>query len=111
MPQTPQQNQTSKKPELKIGPFPGGISVNVWLNTVQTDAGPRQLRSVTIAPRSYRDENGEWQQSGSYRPIDLPAMILALQKAYDYTATTPLPGAPPEATPADEEPPATVTPF
>ncbi len=91
MPDSPQ--PTHNRPELKIGPFPGGISVNVWRNTVQTDAGPRQFRSITLAPRSYRDaKTGEWNDSSSYRPIDLPAIILALQKAYEFTTTTPLPG-------------------
>ena len=37
MPNATQQPQARNKPELKIGPFPGGISVNVWLNTVETD--------------------------------------------------------------------------
>ena len=103
---TQQPQQARNKPELKIGPFPGGISVNVWLNTVETDSGPRKLRSVTIAPRRYLDEKGEWQNSSSYRPIDLPAMILALQKAYEYTTTTPL-----SDTPATDECPAEETHF
>ena len=105
-------DQAATRPELKVGPFPGGISVNVWLNDVQTAAGPTKLRSVTIAPRSYRDENGEWQQSGSYRPIDLPAMILALQKAYEYCTTTPIAGAPAAAeAPPDVDTPPGQTPF
>ena len=34
-----------KPPELKIGPFQGGIGVAVWLNEIQTDAGPKTIRS------------------------------------------------------------------
>jgi hypothetical protein len=86
----PETQQKPNKPELKIGPFPGGISVEVWLN--QTHDG-RYFRSITIAPRSYRDDDGNWKE-GAYRLVDLPALILALQKAQDYGTTTPLPGEP-----------------
>src|SRR5688572_16986749 len=55
-----------KPPELKIGPFQGGIGVAVWLNEVQTDQGPKAIRSITIAPRRYRDrQTGEWRDAGS----------------------------------------------
>jgi hypothetical protein len=49
-------------PEKKFGPFAGGIGVAIWLNTVETERGPRQTRSITISPRRYRDpETGEWK--------------------------------------------------
>ncbi|MCH8042811.1 MAG: hypothetical protein IID44_03745 [Planctomycetes bacterium] len=81
------------KPELSIGPFAGGIGVAVWRNDVQTDDGPRTIRSITIAPRRYRDKTtGEWKDSDSYRPIDLAALILALQKAQEHIYTNPVPG-------------------
>ncbi len=80
------------RPEHKIGPYPGGIGVAVWLNTISTDDGPRKVRSITISPRRYRDaETGEWRDANSYRPGDLPALIFALQKAQEYVYTKPLP--------------------
>jgi hypothetical protein len=80
-------------PEKKIGPYPGGIGVAVWVNNVQTDRGPRKMRSVTISPRRYRDpESGEWRDATSFRPGDLPALIFALQKAQEHILTTPLDG-------------------
>ena len=83
----------NRKPEMKVGPFQGGIGVAVWLNDVQTDNGQRQIRSISIAPRRYLDrETGEWKDAGSYRPGDLTALILALEKAREYCLTTPLPG-------------------
>ncbi len=87
----PESSPQPKKPELKIGPFAGGISVEVWRN--ETRDG-RPFRSITIAPRSYKDEAGNWQEARSYRPIDLAALILALQKAQEHCTTTPLPGQP-----------------
>ncbi len=83
----------SNRPEKKIGPYPGGIGVAIWLNTIETDDGPRKIRSITVSPRRYRDpETGEWKDAPSYRPGDLPALIFALQKAQEYVYTTPIPG-------------------
>jgi len=83
----------ARPPELKVGPFQGGIGVAVWRNEIQTDNGSRQIRSITIAPRRYRDrQTGEWKDAASFRPGDLTALILALEKAREYCLTTPLPG-------------------
>jgi len=80
------------QPEHKIGPYPGGIGVAVWVNTIETDDGPRKVRSITISPRRYRDpESGEWRDSNSFRIGDLPALIFALQKAQEFSYTKPLP--------------------
>ena len=85
--------QQKTQPEKKIGPYPGGIGVAIWLNSIQTDQGPRKVRSLTISPRRYRDqESGEWKDAPSYRPSDLPALLFALQKALEYVYTTPIPG-------------------
>jgi hypothetical protein len=82
-----------RPPELKIGPFQGGIGVAVWLNQIQTETGPKTIRSVTIAPRRYLDkQSGEWKDSGSFRPGDLTALILALEKAREHCLMVPLPG-------------------
>lgn len=89
---SPPPRQT-RHPEKKIGPFAGGIGVAVWLNTAQADEGPKQFRSITIAPRRYQDrETGEWKDAGSFNPGDLPALIFALQKAQEYVFEAPLPG-------------------
>lgn len=85
--------KTSKPPEIKFGPYAGGIGVAVWVNTVENENGRRQLRSITIAPRRYRDpQTGEWKNSASFRPSDIPILLVALQKAMEHVYTTPLPG-------------------
>ena len=86
-------NSHGRPPEKKIGPYPGGIGVAVWSNTIDTNSGPRKILSITISPRRYRDpETGEWRDSPSFRPGDLPALIFALQKAQEFIYTSPLPG-------------------
>jgi hypothetical protein len=82
-----------RPPEKKIGPFAGGIGVAIWINSVETDAGTRQIRSITVAPRRYFDqESNQWKDAPSFRPSDLPALIFALEQAQEYCYTTPLPG-------------------
>ena len=82
-----------KRPELKVGPFQGGLGVAVWLNDIQTETGTKPIRSITLAPRRYLDRNtNEWKDSESYRPGDLTALIIALEKAREFCLTTPLPG-------------------
>ena len=84
--------QSKQKPEQKFGPFAGGIAVNVWINEVQTDGGPRKIRSITISPRRYQDPaDNQWKDSPSLRPIDLPALILGLQAAQQHITSNPLP--------------------
>lgn len=83
--------QASSGPEKKLGPY-AGISVAVWLNTIQTADGPRKARSITISPRRYRDaKTGEWRDATSYRASDIPALVFALQQAQEYVYTTPIP--------------------
>lgn len=94
-----------RHPEHKYGPFHGGVGVAIWLNDVQTAEGQRYFRSVTIAPRRYRDpETGEWRDAGSLRSSDLPALILALQAAHQFMSSTPLPGQPVEEDQMEDAP-------
>jgi len=104
-------DEKHKQPEKKIGPFPNGIGAGVWLNTVKTDDGPRQFRSITINPRRYFDAvSQQWKNAPSYNLADLPSLIFALTKAQEYCYETPLPGqqppesAPPPRVPDDEIP-------
>ena len=83
-------------PEKKWGPFAGGSGVAVWLNEFQTDNGTRYARSITFAPRRFRDRQTDEWRNGAYRPVDLPALLLAIQAAHDYCHSTPLPGEPAE---------------
>ena len=77
---TNRQPQPAQRPEKKIGPFHGGLAVAIWLNNVETENGPRFFRSVTLAPRRYRDaKTGEWKDAKSYRPVDLSTLILAME--------------------------------
>ena len=68
----------AKQPEVKFGPYAGGIGVAVWLNTTDTPDGRREMRSITIAPRRYLDKVGDWQEP--------PRPIRVLPLAYSVKA-------------------------
>ena len=90
-----QPRQKRPPPEKKFAV--GGIGVAVWLNTIESDDGPKSFRSVTIAPRRYQDkQSGEWKDSTSFNPGDLPALIFVLTKVQEFVFTVPLPGQEPE---------------
>lgn len=96
---------SAKRPEMKFGPYPGGIGCAVWLNTIETDDGERKSRSITISPRRYFDrQSEEWRDSSSFWPGDLPALIYALQRALEFTSTTPIPGQKPGSDETNEIP-------
>lgn len=85
------QTQPANRPEKKFGPYPGGIGVAIWVNTIETANGPRKFRSITLSPRRYRDpETGDWRDASSYRPGDLPALLFGLQSAMEYAFTVPI---------------------
>ena len=92
-----------RRPEKKIGPFHNGLGIAIWLNSVETEQGPRYFRSITIAARRYRDaKTGEWKDATSFRPVDLATLEIALAHARQFIASTPLPGQPVEGD-EDEE--------
>lgn len=59
-------------------------------------------RSITVSPRRYRDTDGVWKDAASLRPIDLAVLILAMEEARRFIASTPLPGQPVEGEEFDE---------
>ncbi len=82
---------TKPQPEKKFGPFVGGFSLAIRLNTITTETGPRTVRSITITPRRYRDaETGEWKD-GSFRPSDLRVLSQAIADAEAYLESNSLP--------------------
>ena len=65
----------------------------IWINEIDTDQGTKKIRSITINPRRYFDnKSGQWKDSRSFRPEDLPAVIFGLQKALEHCYVEPIPG-------------------
>lgn len=69
-------------PEKKFNA--GAVSVAVWKNSGKDKTGQdTEYRSITLQ-RSYKDKNGQWQNTNSLRVNDLPKAALVLTKAYEY---------------------------
>ena len=93
MPQSRHAQRAATQPEAKFGPYPGGISIAIWMNQIETDGGTRRMRNITVSPRRYRDpQTGEWKDAPSYRPGDIPALLFGLQKALEFVFSNPIPG-------------------
>lgn len=74
------------KPEAKF--WFQGISATVWSNT-QKDAKGNEFTVKTVnLQRSYKDKDGNWQNTDSFKASDVPKAILALQKAYEHCLTS-----------------------
>lgn len=48
-----------RRPEKKIGPFHNGLGIAIWLNSVETEAGPRCFRSYVAKLVMWRDPRGQ----------------------------------------------------
>lgn len=57
----------------------GRIKTTIWEN--RTDAG-KSYFSLTIT-RTYRADNGDWKDTATFSPEDLPRIRLASDKAFD----------------------------
>ena len=58
----------------------GGIKASIW----ETRAQGGTLFYTTTILRTFKDEAGEWRESNSYLPDDLPKLELAAKKAFEY---------------------------
>jgi len=64
--------------------FPiGNCSASVFVNKTVKDGTEIEIKSVTLQ-KCYKDKDGQWQNSTSFGRNDLPKIILAAQKAYEY---------------------------
>ena len=65
----------------------GALSSTIWKNRAQKDGRSFETHSVVIA-RGYKNKQGEWQNSSSFRAQDLPQAALLLQEAYKFLVMT-----------------------
>jgi len=73
--------QNENKPEKTIRA--GAIKATVWQNISEKDGKQTSYPTISIE-RNYKDKEGNWQTTHSFRPADLPKLALATQKAFEY---------------------------
>ena len=61
----------------------GACSASVFVNQVKTADGMVPMKSVSLQ-RAYKDKDGNFQHTTSFKDNDIPKAVLALTKAYDY---------------------------
>ena len=61
----------------------GACTASIFVNEVGTKDGKVAVKSVSLQ-RTYKDKEGNFQNTGSLRANDIPKALLALSKAYEY---------------------------
>ena len=81
---------TNKQPETQVRA--GGISASVWNNEGTKKTGETfAYKSITLS-RGYKDKEGNWKNTTSFRTTDIPRVSLVLTKAYEHVSLTQGPG-------------------
>lgn len=74
-------NGSRPEKEFKIG----AVRAAVWSNPRTTNDG-RQFDSIKIAvERIYKDSDGSFKSTGRFDINDVPKLIIALNRAYEYS--------------------------
>ena len=65
----------------------GAIDAAVWKNTIKQAKTDAEIVVFSVSvERRYKNQDGEWTGTNSYRINDIPKAVLALQKAYEFIA-------------------------
>lgn len=60
----------------------GGVSAVIWNNKKEMNGQEIDMKTVSVQ-RTYKDKNGDWKHSTSFRITDIPKVRLVLDKAYE----------------------------
>ena len=83
---TQENTNTGNQPEKKFRA--GAISATVWQNQGQSKKTGEEVTYRTISlQRGYQDNNGQWQNTNSFRINDLPRAAVVIKQAYEYIVT------------------------
>jgi len=77
-----QKNTVENLPEKKFKA--GAISATVWLNKGQGKQGDEMIYKTISVERNYKDKEGNWQTTSSFRINDLPKLAVVSMEAYKY---------------------------
>ncbi len=60
----------------------GQVSAALWENEIEVKGKTVTILKATVQ-RRYKDQDGNWQSSGSFSRNEIPLAIHCLQKAFD----------------------------
>ena len=61
-----------------------GVRASIWKNERKNDKGEKFDTFSVGVVRRYMDKEKNWQETNSFGVDDLPALVIAAQKAYEY---------------------------
>ncbi len=70
------------KPEKKFRAGP--VTATIWQNEATRQDGSKAVFYTVSLERSYKNKEGEWASSNTFRVNDIPKAVLVLNKAYEY---------------------------
>jgi hypothetical protein len=73
--------KSGNSPEMKFRA--GSICATIWHNSVEKEGEKASFNTISLE-RTYKDKEGNWQTTNSFRLNDLPRLSLVAQKAYEY---------------------------
>ena len=65
----------------------GQVAAAIWANDVEVKGRTVTILKVTVQ-RRYKDQDGNWQSSGSFSRNEIPLAIHCLQKAFEKIVET-----------------------
>lgn len=61
----------------------GGVKASVWKNTTEKNGQSIEFYNVSVT-RSYKDKDGNWQETNNYTSADLPKLSAVARLAFDH---------------------------
>jgi hypothetical protein len=85
----PQPSAGDKKlPSYKVGPIATSkgesVSVTVWSNDIERSGETFTVYNVTVQASYFDSSDGQWKASKGFRGSQLPTLIYALQRTFDF---------------------------
>ncbi len=74
-------SEKNRKPVKKF--MAGGIHAAIWENQRKRNDGEEYQEYTVSVDKRYKDQNGEWQSTDSFRVSDIPKATLVLSLAYE----------------------------
>jgi hypothetical protein len=66
----------------------GAVSAALWTNTTTLKDG-RSIETLSVTlDRRYKDSDGEWKSSSSFKENDIPKAMLVLGKAFEFMTSS-----------------------
>jgi len=81
------EKMTEEKVQPKYKVKAGNVDGTVWENVIEKDGNKITVHNIKFS-RSYKDKDGNWQNTDSFNKNDLPKLLLCAQKCFEELTIT-----------------------